>query len=324
VAARSGGDRERRERDGVKPLLVVNPNAGGGRAGRVFPELRPIVERRLGPCDVAMTTRRGDAIDRARGAALEGRALVVAVGGDGTVHEVANGVLAAANEATTVGVIGQGSGGDLRRSLGLEHRLDKYLDAIASGRERRIDVGRATFADGGRTVSRVFVNVLSAGLGGLVDRYVEETRRAPPVLKYALASARALAASEAVPLVCKVRLAGKTEERRIDAWSIAVANGGSFGSGMRVAPMAALDDGRLEVVALTSRTRLGVASLGPMIYAGRHIGRDDVVHFACDAIEIALAPGARPRDVLLDVDGEPLGALPVRIEIAPRALRFRA
>jgi diacylglycerol kinase family enzyme len=161
-------------------------------------------------------------------------------------------------------------------------------------------------------------------MGGLVDRYVEETRIASPTLKYAVASARAIAASDRAPLLCRAVHEGVRSEHRIEAWAIAIANGPSFGSGMRIAPMAAIDDGRLEVVALTARSRLGLATLGPAIYAGEHVGRAGVVHFACEAIEIALAPDVPDRPVLLDVDGEPVGSLPLRVTVEKRRLRMRA
>jgi diacylglycerol kinase family enzyme len=225
-----------------------------------------------------------------------------------------------------VGIVGQGTGGDFRRSLGIEHRLDRYLEAIASGKERRVDAGRATFEvpGTGATAQRWFVNVLSAGLGGLVDKFVEAKSSLPPTLKYAVASARAIAKSEPASLVITTTLDGERTERRIDAWMLAVCNGTSFGSGMRVAPRAALDDGRFDVVALSGKTRFGVALAGRAMYSGAHLGREDYTHFLCDKVEITLAPGAQGRPFLLDVDGEPLGAVPLRIEVAPGALRLRA
>src|SRR5580704_7935058 len=154
------------------PLVVVNPSSGGGLAGRTFSRVRAVIERRLGAVDVALTARPGHAIALARDAALAGRKLIIAVGGDGTLHEVANGVLDA-GETTSVGYVGMGTGGDFRRSLGVEHRLDAYVEAIAVGRERQVDVGRVRYVSaGGETRTRWFVNILSAGMGGLVDRYV--------------------------------------------------------------------------------------------------------------------------------------------------------
>jgi YegS/Rv2252/BmrU family lipid kinase len=311
----------------VKPLLIANPNAGAGRAGRAFGELRPIAERALGPVDVQMTEAPGHAIALARSAAEAGRELVVAVGGDGTLHEVANGVLdaEASGGRTAVGFIAQGTGGDFRKSLDLPHRLDQYLAAIASGRVRRVDAARAAFENlDGTPGRRWFLNILSAGLGGRVDRFVADASRTlPPTAAYAWASVRAIATGHEVPLVCAVERAGERLERRLDAWAIAVCNGSTFGSGMRIAPMAALDDGRLEVVALSAPTKLAFVLLSRKLYTAEHLADAGVTHFSGEQIEISVQPGSR-EEVLLDVDGEPLGRLPVKIEIAPGVLRLRA
>jgi diacylglycerol kinase (ATP) len=323
---------ERRGR-GLKPLLIVNPNAGGGRAGRTFAAIRPIVERVLGPVDVELTRAPGHGITLARAAAEEGRELVISLGGDGTLHEVANGVLDAGDDSardteakggTQIGFIAQGTGGDFRKSFDLPHRLDRYLDAIASGREQRVDAARATFrgADGTEQ-TRWFVNILSAGLGGKVDRFVADARGAlGPGAAYAWASLRAMVASEPAPIRCVVEHSGTRTERSLDAWAIAICNGGTFGSGMRVAPMAAVDDGRLEVVALSAPSKLELLLLARKLYAGEHLRDTGVVHLSGERVELTLAPGGRER-VLLDVDGEALGELPLRVEIVPGALRMR-
>jgi diacylglycerol kinase (ATP) len=320
----------------VKPLVVVNPSAGGGRAGRNFAAMRPVIERSLGPVDVAMTRAAGHAITLARSAAEEGRSLVVAVGGDGTLHEVANGILDATAQdnrrgdpaETAIGFIAEGTGGDFRKSLGLEHRLDQYLGAIASGRERRVDAGRATFRNAdGSTGTRWFVNILSAGLGGKVDRFVADSpRMLAPTAAYFWATVRAMATSARAPIACVVEQKGKRTEHRIDAWSIAICNGSTFGSGMRIAPMAAVDDGRLEIVALSAPSKLGLVLLSRRIYAGTHIGEPGVTHLSGDRVELTSTRGASAGagvKVFLDVDGEPLGELPVTIEIVPGALRMR-
>jgi YegS/Rv2252/BmrU family lipid kinase len=302
----------------------VNPNAGGGRAGETFGAIRPIVERVLGAVDVVLTRAPGHGIALAREAAQEGRELVISLGGDGTLHEVANGVLDAGNATTQVGFIAQGTGGDFRKSLDLPHRLDRYIDAIASGRERRIDAARATFrrADGTEE-TRWFVNVLSAGLGGKVDRFVAATQMSLGArATYAWASLRAIAESEPTPIRCVVEHAGNRTEHRIDAWAIAICNGRTFGAGMRVAPMAAVDDGRLEVVALCAPSKLEFLLLARKLYAGDHLRDAGVVHLHGEGVELSLAPGAR-GPVLLDVDGEGLGELPLTVAVVPQALRMR-
>ena len=160
----------------MKPLLVVNPRSGGGATGRTFGAMKDTIERALGPVEVAMTERQGHGADLAREGALAGHPLVIAVGGDGTFHEVVNGLMTAKGgaygtkgDSTRVGMIAQGTGGDFRKALGLEHRLDKYLDALKSGRERPLDVGK--FTGGGKT-GHYFVNILSAGMGGLAINFL--------------------------------------------------------------------------------------------------------------------------------------------------------
>src|SRR5690606_38550977 len=148
-----------------KPLLVVNPRSGGGALERAFAGMRPAIERALGDVEIAMTERPEHGRDLAREGALAGPPLVVAVGGDGTFHEVVNGLMEAKGggygtraDDVRVGLIAQGTGGDFRRTVGIEHRLDRYLDALSSGHERPLDVGR--FTGGG--ASGYFVNILSA------------------------------------------------------------------------------------------------------------------------------------------------------------------
>ena len=146
-----------------------------------------------------------------------------------------------------------GTGGDFRRSLGIEAGFERCLEALVSGRERMVDVGRASFRGmEGRPV-RYFVNVLSAGLGGLVDRYIE---RMPTFLGgrigYYLAALGAVIVSKEQPLRARITWQGETREEIIPAYLVAICNGRWFGGGMDVAPMAFPDDGRLEVVTVTA------------------------------------------------------------------------
>jgi YegS/Rv2252/BmrU family lipid kinase len=313
----------------VKPLLVVNPRSGGGATGRTFRAMKETIERALGPVEVAMTERPGHGMDLAREGAVGGHPLVVAIGGDGTLHEVVNGLMTAKGGAygtkadgTHLGLIAQGTGGDFRKALGLEHRLDRYLDALASGRERTLDVGK--FTGGGKT-DHYFVNILSAGMGGLVDRYVAEaTRSLGGTAAYFGASVRALLNARLGNLKVTVTRDGKTEEHKIRSFMIAICNGNYFGSGMKVAPMAEVDDGLFEVVALGATSKLGFAMTSRGIYTGAHLGQAGTVHLRGQKIVIDLA-NEDARDVfLLDVDGEPMGGLPLTVEVVPKALTLRA
>ncbi len=339
------------------PLLIVNPACGARGAARSLPRVLAAVEKTLGDVVIRYTERRGHAGALACEGAKEGRDLIVAVGGDGTFSEVVNGVLAAAEpgaaaeqgagakdaaaSATSagltkltnghrpgpaVGLINLGTGGDFRRSLGIGPGHEQCLEALALGRERMVDVGRACFtARDGTRIRQYFVNVLSAGLGGLVDRYVEDM---PAFLGgragYYLASLRAVLVGKEQPLQVRTTWQGDDRDEIIPTYLIAICNGRWFGGGMDVAPMALPDDGRFEVITITARSKAYLARRVRGVYTGRHLQESTVRHFPCERIELRLADEAAERRFLLDVDGEALGSLPLTVEVIPRALRVRA
>lgn len=320
--------------------MIANPTAGRGRTGRGLPDLLTAVRGALGEVDVAETRRRGDATKSAVAAVREGRPLVVGLGGDGTLDEIVNGLMASegrrhgqdAAVLPALGVVGTGTGGDFGRSLGIEHELGAYLAALKGGGERTVDVGWASFqALDGRPVERHWINVLSAGLGGLVDRY---TAAAPGFLggrpAYAQATIRAIFTCRRVRLICRSTTPGGVhEERLLHAHAVAICNGRTFGGGMNIAPMASLDDGLLEVVVFQTKSRWRLIRRFGTVYAGTHLHEPGVDHFTCREVELHPAEPAverRPRAGLfpLDVDGDALGDVPVRAGVARAALRVRA
>jgi YegS/Rv2252/BmrU family lipid kinase len=307
-----------------RPLLVVNPASGGGKTGKTFDSLLSTIRSSLGEVDVVRTNARGHAIELAKSGAAD-HDLIIAVGGDGTFHEVVNGVMDAGAKAR-VGLIAQGTGGDFRKSLGLEHRLDHYLSALTRGRTRKIDVGKLRYrANDGSTKERWFVNILSAGMGGLVDRYVADS---PSFVSgkaaYFAASARALVRCKEGMLRCRTSLGGKEDQKKLRTYVLAICNGRFFGGGMKVAPMAEIDDGKFEVVSMGAATKLAFAVNSNSIYTGEHLSKPHVEHWSCDAIDLDLE-NEDARDVfLLDVDGEPLGGLPLKVELHKGALELQA
>ncbi|MDB4946699.1 MAG: Transcription regulator [Labilithrix sp.] len=308
----------------MKPLLVVNPSSGGGATGRTFGTMRGTIERVLGDVEVAMSEHPGHAIELARAGASAGHPLVIAVGGDGTFHEVTNGLMrarAAGHTETRIGLISQGTGGDFRKTLGIEHRLDRYLEALNSGRERPLDVGR--FTGGGKT-DHYFVNILSAGMGGLVDRYVADSSRAlGGSAAYFGAGLKALLNARVGHVKVTVTHDGQTTEHRVKSLMIAICNGRFFGGGMHVGPMAQIDDGVFDLVALGPTSKLGFAMTSRSIYAGTHLRQPNAVHLRGEKFVLELANDDAKDVFLLDVDGEPMGGLPLTIEVVPRALQLR-
>jgi YegS/Rv2252/BmrU family lipid kinase len=309
-----------------RPLLIVNPRSGGGKTGRIFDQMRAPIERAIGPFDTIFTERGRHAVEIARVAAENAVPTVVAVGGDGSIHEVVNGLMEARAKGaagTRLGIIGQGTGGDFRKTLGFEHRLDAYAAAIGSGKVKKVDVGRMKYTTHeGEPAESYFMNILSVGLGGLVDRIVAQASRGlGGTFAYFQASVRGLAESRLGVLRCTMSLKGETVVREITTRNLAICNGRFFGSGMKVAPMAELDDGVFEVVDQGKQGKLKFALFSSShIYDGTHIGHPDVQHFRCDKIEIELLNQDALDKVLLDVDGEPLGKLPLTVELIPGAL----
>lgn len=322
------------ERGAARPLAICNPAAGrrlsGGAFGRMIAGLREAV----GELDVSMTTHAGHGVELAAAAAADGRPLVIGVGGDGTLNEIVNGLLFHGGEAASLprlGVAAAGTGGDLGRSLGIGRRFEDYLTALAAGSERAVDIGIARFAGPeGEPVMRHWVNVLSGGIGGLVDRYAAA---APGFLggrlAYAQATLRAIAVCRRVRLRCRAVLPnGSEEERLLHAHAVVVANGGTFGGGMRIAPMARIDDGLLEVLTFETETKTLLARRLRTVYRGTHLAEPGVGHFSCRSLTLepqdADAASGRRGLFPLDVDGEAIGDVPLHVELRPRALFVRA
>jgi diacylglycerol kinase family enzyme len=322
----------------------VNPSAGSGRTGRDLAHFLAGIRGAVGEVDVAETRRRGDATVLAAAAARARRSLVVGLGGDGTLDEIVNGMLGVPGDRQsaggspdaaalpTLGIVGTGTGGDYGRSLGIPHELGAYFAALEGGAERAVDVGWARFPDhGGMPVERYWINVLSAGVGGLVDRYTAAAPAfLPGKLAYGQATVRAIFTCRRVRLRLRyVDPAGERREMAVHAHAVAVCNGRAFGGGMNIAPMARLDDGLLEVVVFETRTRWRLVAKLRTVYAGTHLLEPGVHHFTCTELELRPADppsGRRPRAGLfaLDVDGDALGDVPVTAGVAPAALRVRA
>ncbi len=305
----------------MKPLLIVNPASSGGRTGRVWNDLRRTVEQALGPCDVQMTDAQGHAVKLARDA--RGYERIVAVGGDGTFSEVAAGVIEGGHGAA-VGLIHQGTGGDYRKTLGLENRLDTYLGAIGRAEPRLVDAARAEYrGHTGATETRAFVNAASIGMGGLVDKYVAEgSHMLGAKGQYFVASLKALLNVSVGRVVCDLELADGTKETvRYPTRIVALCNGRYFGGGMQIAPMALLDDGVLEFLIFVGEHRVPLLGAMNSVYSGKHVGHPAVKHYRVTSVSLRLDNDDEGDRFLLDVDGECLGRPPVKISVLPKALR---
>jgi diacylglycerol kinase (ATP) len=301
-------------------VAIVNPRSAEGATGRHWHKTASLLHDGVGPFETVFTSGPEMATRAARAALQAGADLIVAVGGDGTLNEVVNGFfdeqgVAVAPQAS-LGLLPAGTGGDFRRSVGIP--LDtKGAVQVLAGESRLIDLGRVTYRtlDGGQA-ARLFVNVASCGVSGLVDRYVNRSsKRLGGKISFALASLRALAEYRDRRIRLQID-GGPWEERAIT--SLAVANGQYFGGGMWVAPQASLDDGIFDVTLWSGFGFRDFVFKAAQLYDGRHLKLPGVS--TARARKLVAESG---EEVLLDLDGEQPGMLPATWEVIPGALRLR-
>jgi diacylglycerol kinase (ATP) len=307
------------------PLIIVNPSSAAGATGEAWPGVASVVRQHFGPFEVTFTRRGGEAVEIAEREARAGRRLVIACGGDGTINEVANGILRAESEAE-LGLLPSGTGGDFRRTLDIPQRTADAAKALREGETRVMDAGRVTFVnEGGDAESRFFVNVASFGMGGDVIKRVKSREGLPAGaarllggrLSFAAAALQAAVTFEK-PLV-RVSLDGGAEAR-MNVANFCIANARYFGGGMKIAPNAKVDDGRFDVVAVGDVSALTMLANSYRLYLGTHLGMQEVRHALARRVRAESADGSV---VKLEVDGELAGRLPAEFEILPGALRVR-
>jgi YegS/Rv2252/BmrU family lipid kinase len=302
------------------PLIIVNPTSAGGATGDAWPGVASELSTHFGAFRVAFTKSRGDASQIAFTAAREGTRLVVACGGDGTISDVANGILEAGTE-TELGILPSGTGGDFRKSLKIPTRTSEAALLLRRSRTRKIDVGRVSYVGhDGETESRYFLGVASFGMSGEVIRRVKQNDRGwlQGKASFALAMLQTTLASEGTTAMVKL---DEREEKRLTVSNLCIANARYFGGGMKIAPEAKLDDGLFDVVSIGDLGAMKILTNAPQLYLGTHLGMQNVNHALARRVEAR--PVREAEKIAIEVDGELPGFLPATFEIVPRALRVR-
>ncbi len=282
---------------------MVNETAGAGKARRLWSRLR---DGLTGPtCDWASTRRPGHARELARDAASRGYDLVVAFGGDGTVHEVVNGIMREERAEAALGIVPAGTGNDIARSFGVP---SDPAEACRVLREkpvlRRMDLARVK--------DRYFVGVGGAGfdaeVAALCNRW---PKYLPGTITYVLGIFALLATFN--PVEVELALDGEVLRQRI--LLVALGNTQYYGGGMRMCPLARPDDGLLEVVVAGPLGKLETIRLLPTLFKGRHILHRLVSCYRAREVSIRSA-----TPLSLQADGEVLGQLPATFRVLPGAL----
>jgi YegS/Rv2252/BmrU family lipid kinase len=306
--------------------VIVNPRSAAGATKGKWAEIASDLRTHFGPFNVAFTKSRGDGMDLARRAVESGRRFIIACGGDGTINEIANGILHT-GEDVEMGILPSGTGGDFRRTIEMPQTMRDAAKALRTGETRRIDAGKVTFRNfEGDTVSRFFLNVSSFGLAAsIIERVKTDTSLSwLPVDALRGKASFALSTLQQVigPSVSRIRVKiDDAEEKTLDTVNFCVANARYFGGGMKIAPDASLNDGLFEVVNIGDISTLRILANAHTLYMGTHLGLTEVNNRRARKVE------ARAFDedveIHLEIDGELPGMLPAVYEIVPSALRFR-
>jgi YegS/Rv2252/BmrU family lipid kinase len=281
--------------------LIVNPAAGGGRAGRAL----DAVEQALAGAGLEHHVERTRSLEHAVELALQSAAdneIAAALGGDGLVGAVAG---ALRHSEGVLGVLPGGRGNDLARVLGIPPDPVAAVAVIARGVTRMLDLGEA----GGRT----FVGIASCGFDSEANRIANDTNVVRGNLVYAYGALRALSAWK--PATFTLRIDGG-EPRTIIGYTIAAANSKAYGGGMFMAPDAELEDGLLDVVMVGDVPKRRFLRLLPTVFKGEHVQQPNVQVERCAEVEIAA-----DRPFTLYADGDPIAELPVTVRALPAAVR---
>lgn len=312
--------------DNGLPLVIVNPKSASGATRSNWSGMAADIRAHFGPFAVAFTKHQGDAIDIAERAAVAGRQFIIACGGDGTISEVANGILRSGKDVE-LGILPSGTGGDFRRTLGLPIGSREAAAALRMGDTKRIDVGRVSFQTfDGETATRFFLNVSSFGLASSIIKRVKSARVFDwlPVASMRGRANFAFSTLQEVlgldPLNIRVRI-DSGEERTVQTINFCIANARYFGGGMMIAPDAKLTDGHLDVVNIGDIGTAKILINAHTLYRGTHHQLKEVHGTLARRIEVSASDPS--QEIRIETDGELPGKLPATFEIVPAALRIR-
>ena len=301
-------------------LVIVNPASGGGTTAERWRRLSGTLGAAGLDYETRLTTRPLEATEIARQGVRDGRRIIAAAGGDGTLNEVVNGFFENGEPIATeaaLALVPLGTGGDFRRTFDLPLQPIGIAGMLAGGETRTIDAGLARYRNhqGGEEV-RAFANIADAGVGGeVVDRVNRSSKRLGGDLTFMLASVMSLLTWRNKPMSVDV----DGEKRELKAQQVVAANCRFYGSGMQVAPMADPGDGLLDFLLIGDLGVLENVRGLSKIKAGTHL---DQPNPKWEVLRGRRAEVSSPDAVRLDLDGEQPGFLPATFEVVPQALKL--
>jgi YegS/Rv2252/BmrU family lipid kinase len=297
-------------------VLIANPSAGRGTVSQALTRVERVLTEATLDYRVVRTTHPGHATEAARQALSDGERYLVAVGGDGTVHEVVNGMVCDGGPVAAdavLGVVAAGSGCDFVRSFGLPPDAGQAARHLAGDEVRTIDVGTVTCADGD---TRCFVNIAQAGLGGAVVARAARLKGVGRLLGGArYAAGFWLTLPRFRPAAVRLDADGQYHAWR--AFNVVVANCRFYGGGMQISPNSDPGDCLLDILVMTGPKSDSFTTL-PKVYKGAHLPHRNIAELRSAQLSIEAEPGFP-----VEADGEVLGVTPASFGIIPGAIRLK-
>ena len=297
-------------------VVIANPRSGRGRVGQELPELERQLNTRRFRYRLVETTGPGHATEIAREALRAGDRFLVAVGGDGTVHEVVNGMIEndrPVAEGAVLGLVAAGSGSDFARTFGLPQDAARASKHLEGDRLYPIDVARLDYTEDGRTVTRYVPNIAEAGLGGAVVRRAERLPRWLGRSRYFWAFWLTVGKYR----TSRVSVRADRREFEGRATNVVVANCQFYGGGMKISPRSYPGDGLLDVQVCIG-PKSDAFTLIPKIYRGEHLPHPNIKEMRGKVITVEAE-----RPLPIEADGEVLGTTPATFTVLPEVISLK-
>ena len=305
----------------MKTIVIVNPQAGNGRTGKIWPKIENALKQNIGSFQTLHTKSQGDAVLLTRKALEGGTTRIVAVGGDGHLNEVLNGFIendVQLSPQSTLGFVMSGTGCDFQRSLNISGNWHNSVANLKDAKVHKIDIGKVTYTARDKTQKiRYFDNIASFGLSGAVDHCIEHSRLRNYLggsFLFLWATIKTVFTHPNQGISYRID-DGPQEEIRTRLGLL--ANGRFFGGAMHAAPQAELDDGMLDLLMLKEISVAKFLWHLPKIYKGTHLKIPEV-YFQ----KVRKFNALSSEQVILDIDGESPGYLEATFEILPRILNL--
>lgn len=276
-------------------LFIVNPVAGKGEGTKIIPIIKEVMDNYNCTYDIKITEKVGDAKLIAEEAKYKSFSTIVSVGGDGTLHEVVNGMVGGKQK---LGVIPSGTGNDFIRALNIPFNTREALEVLVKQHSLSIDLGRLN--------GKYFVNFCSVGLDALIAQEANKIKKYfSSTYSYVIGTVKAISKFKSI----KIDLVIDGERHSEEIMLIAVCNGSYYGGGMKIAPEAQISDGKFDICIVRKMPKLKLLFLFPTIFKGEHIKYKEVKTYRGKYVEIF-----SKDNINVNADGEIINNRPIKFE----------